>query len=1492
MVDSRYLLSHPQKRIYFAELAHPYTPMHNVCGFTLQPASINKDFLLASVQTFVQRHEGIRLRLELNESKEVMQYISPIPESPAALEEVDFSGESDPWEAFQQWAREQARIPQALLGQSLYSFTFVKIHDGLQGLFMKFHHILSDGWSIALTREIWETYAAHLEGKICTPEEQLPAPSYIGYLDREKQYLDSPRCGEDRQFWLERLNNLPEALWPLHQEEPFADCIEYVELEEGLSQHIRERASEAGASLNDYFIAAAFLYLHRLTQRKDIVLCTPVLNRSGRKEKQAFGMYISTMPVRIRLDGVQSWSELLDSVRNELRACFFHQKYPLDKLAQDIGSNPKVIDQILQVCVNYNNSSLANEYTREVFNGCSPHSLHMLVNEWSEAGRIGIEFRYSSKDHTTKMVQHFITLLEAVAGDPLIGLADAELLTAADKRQLLYGFNDTALDYPGSKTIHQLFEEQAERTPDRPALVFGGRSVTYRQLNGQANRLAGLLREQGVKPDTIVGIMTDRSPEMIAGLYAILKAGGAYLPIDPGYPAERIRYLLEDSGAELLLVQPHLRERTGFEGLKLDLDWQEGGELPAANLQPVNRSDDLAYVIYTSGSTGKPKGVMIEHRSVLNFIHGMLEKLPVSDCRSILTVTTLSFDIFVLETLLPLSAGLCVILANEAEATDSRLLDPLVNACQADLLQTTPSRMALLLGGGETSWLRQLRVILLGGEPLPPRLLERLKRETGARLFNMYGPTETTVWSALEEVTAASQITIGRPIANTSLLILNADRQLQPAGVAGEICIAGDGLARGYWRRPELTAEKFVEHPYAPGRRMYRTGDLARWLPDGRVEHLGRMDDQMKIRGFRIEAGEVEEALLSHEAVKEAAVAVHRNDEGEEMLCAYFVTAADSFGAEGDSREALTYDLWRSYLSTRLPYYMIPSSFTQLAQMPLTPNGKTDRKALPAPVQTARKTAFAGPRNEEEAVLTEVWERVLSQTGIGIYDHFFESGGSSLKFAQVAVQLSRRGFHVSMEDMFQYQTIEQLARHVSRMKERKRDEEAESARVPLHPNIAYSLSYPTESGKRLWGDCKLVRYPYRLEPEWVRQALRILLERHDALRLRSTLAEEGWIQTVERCGELLPFELVEMACVSEEERLELTLQKVRAAENRIYLDGELPIRLVLFDYGAGASSELACCIHHFCYDQVSLETFMNDFCQLLRQHREGCPLLLPPAGSSYKEFADAMQQYTESEACLKQFTYWRQLTDQEGFEIPLDYPEEQCVVWSPRYHMDRIDMKETMKWLDGYTRQHHLQLHDLLLAAFMRSYRKWSGQDKLVMNLFDTGRYPYAPDLELSGTMGWIASKYPVRFSIDASHSALESLFAIAEQKRQVPKDNSYGLLRYCHSDAGIRAEMAEIPEPQVNFNFLGQAAEKKQDEAGEIEVVDLPKREEQQENRLIGNYLSVGSSLDGETLNVGWYYVDKLHEVGTIERLAELFRDELSEATLAMQAGSTLTRR
>jgi amino acid adenylation domain-containing protein len=798
-----------------------------------------------------------------------------------------------------------------------------------------------------------------------------------------------------------------------------------------LTGSLRTLAQREGTTLFMVLLSGFTALLWKYTGQTDILIGTPAANRSRREVEDLIGLFLNMLVLRTDLGGDPSFSHLLGRVRQTALEAYDHQDMPFEQLVEELQpKRDRSRSPLFQVVFALQNVpstplQLSGLEVRplEVSTATSKFDLSVAVTEAPDGMFATWEYNTDIYEGETveRMAGHYVGLLESAVAEPGRALSGLSMLAEPERRQICQEWNQTGKDPGPIQRIDQLVEAQAARGPERIALVFAGQSLGYAELNGRANQLAHRLRSLGVGPETLVAISIGRSLEMVIAVLGVLKAGGAYVPVDPSYPHERLAMLLADSGAKVLLTEEKLAGKLPAHQARtlcLDSEWASIAQNPATNLELPLEPTGLAYVIYTSGSTGRPKGVQITHRAVVNFLRSMSVEPGMTPDDVLLAVTSLSFDIAGLELFLPLSLGAKVVIASqEASANGAELLG-LLSGCQPTVMQATPVTWRLLLGAG---WSGSARLkILCGGEAMPRELAAALLAK-GKEVWNMYGPTETTIWSTLCRVSPREgSVSIGRPIANTQVYVLDHHLQPVPVGVPGELYIGGLGLARGYLKRPELTAERFVRNPFSddPKERLYKTGDSVRYRPDGNLEFYGRLDDQVKVRGYRIELGEVESALKLHPQVKEAVVVVRPDGTGENRLIAYLVMQDPSALAE-----------LSGFLRTKLPAYMAPAVFVPIPSFPVTPNGKVDRRALPepAPVRPQLAVEFAPPRNPLEELLARTYATVLGLDRVGIHDNFFELGGASLSSLQITANLHETGVPIPPAWIFEHQTIAELA---------------------------------------------------------------------------------------------------------------------------------------------------------------------------------------------------------------------------------------------------------------------------------------------------------------------------------------------------------------------------------------------------------------------------------------------------------------------------------
>jgi len=1053
-------LSYGQQALWFLHQLLPDEISFNVAGAIRILGDLDIPALENAFKQVVARHESLRSTFHVLEGEPVQKTHKAV-DGFFQVEDATSWGDDDLHQILLQKAHQPFDLEN---GPVLRALLFKRKEQSEHILLLSMDHIITDFWSMTiLARELLVLYEGYKTGR----EISLPSLSarYSDYVNWQNGMLASPQGEELWEYWQSELSGeLPALNLPMDRPrtalQTYRGDSRYLLMGGGLNHQLKVLAQEQGVTLFMTLLAAFQTLLHRYSNQEQFLVGSVTAGRSHSELTDLVGYFINPIALRADFSETLTFNEVLQRVQKTVLGAFEHQDYPPALLAKRLGiqrdsSRPPLfetmfifqkaqdveIQALSPFALGINDASMeAGGLTLEsIALGGEPaqFDLTMMVAETEQGLAVALQYNIDLFDATTiqRMLEHFHSLLQEIVSDPYKPVSTYSLLTKKERQQLLVDWNQTQAGYPRELCIHELIQEQVERTPDAIAVQFGDEGLTYQELDKRSDDLANILVSQGVEPGTLAGIFVNRSIEMLVGIMGVLKAGGAYLPLDPFFPSDRLAFMVEDSGVSVILTLTDLQSELPENKAEIIcLDALE--QVPERNEKSkFAKPDDLAYVIYTSGSTGKPKGVQIHHQAVVNFLCSMRENLEITAADTLLAVTTLSFDIAVLELLLPLTVGAKVVIASFEDAVDGVLLADALQNTNATFLQATPASWRLLL---EAGWQGKGDLkILCGGDALTTDLAERLL-ERGAQLWNLYGPTETTIWSTLYQVTSTSNqgisntIPIGRPITNTQIYILDANLQPVPIGVIGDMYISGDGVSRGYLNRAELTAERFIQNPFDTTSIIYKTGDLARYLPDGNIEFFGRSDQQVKVRGFRIETGEVEVALAAHPFVQQAVVVAWRERSSDASLVAYVVAAE----GEADADPAQL----REFLRQKLPEYMLPSIFVNLDSLPLTPNRKVDRKALPKPEQVRPdlKAPFVAPRTPLESELAEICAQVLeleNQNGVsavGVHDNFFDLGGHSLLGTRLVFLLREKygleAAQLPLRALFEQPTVANLAR--------------------------------------------------------------------------------------------------------------------------------------------------------------------------------------------------------------------------------------------------------------------------------------------------------------------------------------------------------------------------------------------------------------------------------------------------------------------------------
>src|SRR5215213_7151460 len=1053
--------SFAQQRLWLLQQLEPEDTSYNIHRAIRVKGSLDAGALQKALGAIVARQEALRTTFAVVDGSP-LQVISPALEVPLPVEDLSSLPGAEREEAVQQWVHEAAREPFDLERGPLFRAGLLRLGEEEHVLLVTMHHVVSDGWSLGVFwRELGALYEAFVRGEPSPLEE--PPVQYADYALWQRRWLTGEVLGEQLGYWKDQLADVGSLELPTDHPRPAVrahlGARQELALPESLTRSLKELSRQEGTTLFMVLLGAFQVLLARYSGQEDIAVGSPIAGRNQAETEELIGFFVNTLVMRTDLSGDPSFREVLSRVREVALGAYDHQDLPFEKLVEELQPERDLsrvpLSQVFFALQNVPREDLKlpnlTLERQNVAGGTVKFDLSLFLFEEDQGLKGRLVYNADLFDDPTieRMLGHLQTLLRGIVEDPDQHLSDLPLLSEAERHQLLFEWNDTRAEYPEDRCVHELFEERARRTPDAVALIFEERQLTYRELDRRANQLAHHLRALGVGPDVLVGICIERSLEMAVGLLGILKAGGSYVPLDPSYPASRLKFILRDTQAPVLLTQERLVEglpdKSRTKVVRLDADWPVIARKAEENLTSRATADNLAYVIYTSGSTGQPKGVMIEHRALSSYVAAAIAAYEITATDRVLQFASLSFDASVEEIFPSLTCGSTLVLRSD------RMVDSMqrfVRECSEraisvlDLPTAFWHELVLAFESEGLTLPPSVRLVIIGGEKVLSERVAQWHAHTArtarpARMINTYGPTEATVVATLCELRPGAshdlvpqdEVPIGRPLGNALIYILDGSLNPLPIGVPGELHVGGSGLARGYVNRPELTSERFIPDPFSdvPEARLYKTGDIARWRGDGNIEFLGRLDDQVKIRGFRVEPAEVEAVLGQHPALRGTAVLARTGASGGERLVAYVVPHRRP---EPTAREL------GGYLKERLPEYMVPSTFVTLDSLPLTPSGKVDRRSLPAPglSDIRAENVYAEPRTPAEEQLVEIWEEILGLERVGIHDNFFELGGHSLLATQVVSRLNRHfGVELPLRVLFEDSTIEGLALAVTQM---------------------------------------------------------------------------------------------------------------------------------------------------------------------------------------------------------------------------------------------------------------------------------------------------------------------------------------------------------------------------------------------------------------------------------------------------------------------------
>ncbi|MGS0897539.1 amino acid adenylation domain-containing protein, partial [Burkholderia stagnalis] len=1488
-------LSHAQQRLWFLWNLQPESRAYHIDGALKLTGDLDLDALRGSFDALVVRHESLRTTFVARADGRAVQTIAAPDLARCDFRMADLADRGDRDDALAAWAASLTSEPFDLTAGPLLRIGVARLSADEHVLVVVMHHIVSDGWSIGvLLREFVDGYRARATGD-ADPQPALPI-QYADYAVWQRRWLEAGEQARQLEYWRARLGGEQPVL-ALPTDRPrqvlgaYRAASETVQLPATLSDALHRAARRHNVTPFMLLLAAFDVLLHRYSGETDVRVGVPVANRHHHETAGLIGFFVNTQVLQAELDGRTTLAALLDQVRTRALEAQTHQDLPFDVLVDALQPERSLSHTpLFQVVFNHQRSDYRmldrlpglsiDPY--DLGEGAAQFELALNTEEAVD-GVLSVSLRYARELFDARTMarfgRHYVRVLESLTGDLNRSVDEIDLLGEAGRDELLtWGRNDIA--YPRSIPVHERIHAHARSTPGAIAVVFGDASLTYAELDERSNRLAHRLAKRGVGPEVRVGIAVERSLEMIVGLLAILKAGGAYVPLDPDYPRDRLSYMIADSGISLLLTHGAVRNALPVPAALdvLELDTLDVSSEPATAPAVRVASDNLAYVIYTSGSTGRPKGAQLAHRNVARLLDATEPWFGFGPSDVWTMFHSFAFDFSVWEIFGALCHGGRLVVVPFAVSRAPEEFVELLRRERVTVLNQTPSafRQLMKVPGLYDGEPLSLREVIFGGEALEPRTLRPWIERFGdanPRLVNMYGITETTVHVTYRPIGAADLdegvSPVGRRIPDLGVYVLDAQRNLAPVGVTGELYVGGSGVARGYLNRAALTAERFVPDPFADdGARLYRTGDLARWTAEGALEYLGRIDHQVKIRGFRIELGEIDAQLLTQAGVREAVTLAQEGPSGTRLVS--YVTAKT--GHVADARTL------REGLSSMLPDYMVPAAIVVLDELPLTANGKVDRKALPAP-EFESSAEYEVPTGDAEEALAALWRDVLGVERVGRQDNFFELGGDSILSLQIVARARDTGWKITPRQMFERQTIALLGSVARRVDEQATHEVAvEQGNVPLLPIQSWFFETPM-ANRHHWNQAVLLKGAQSVDRDALGRGLEAIVAHHGALRLRYTQDETGaWHQGYAAdaaSGSLLwernASDATQIAALCDEAQRSLNLT-----------DGPL-LRALLIRLPDG-DWRLLLAIHHLAVDGVSWRILLDDLQSTYGQALAGGSIKLPSNGTTYQGWAERVESRAGGTEVRGELAYWRDVVDAPS-RIPVDHRTGSSTIADLRHVSRQLDADATRRLLQDVPSAYRTQINDVLLTALGRALCGWTGTEAIRIDLEGHGREDLFDDVDLSRTVGWFTSLYPVK--LEPQGEPGDALKRVKESLRNVPQRGlGFGLLKYLGTDSD-RAALSDATPSSVVFNYLGQFDRSFASETGWQPAEEASGRAQDPDSS-VTHELSISAKVFDGTLSISLSYSGARHDEATVAGLLDAYLSELHALIAHCTSGAT----
>jgi surfactin family lipopeptide synthetase A len=1461
-------LSFPQKRIYYFQEINKASIAYNTPVAFRLTGTVDVPQLETCIRELVRRHEVLRMRFYMKGTP----HCSVQEQVPFKLEHTHCLPEALPA------TLRSLVLPFDLATGPLFRIGLLQTAEQDYVLFMDFHHIITDGLSIYhFIKELTTLY----EGAALPP----PGTAYTDYIYWERERLSTAAMQQHAAFWQQQLGDeLPLLELPTDFKRPpvfsgkggklafrFSDAI---------VRQLKALAAANDCSLHVLLLTVYHIWLSKYTGQEDLAIGIPVAGRPHPDLRNLQGMFVNNVVFRSVSNGEDPFTAYLAKVKQQMQEALEHQDYPFDELAgslryrRDAGRNPLFDTMFIYQNMGMPRGTGSFQIERYFFDpGLSKFDLSMEIFEEGEQLSYHIEYAGDlfKKETIEKLQASFERLLRQAIAKPAEKIAALSLLSEEEFDRYIRQFNDTARPYPADKTVQQLFKEQALGTPGNIAIEYNGATISYQELDQQSDRLAVFLKGQGIGPNSITGILLNRSPELLVSMLGVLKAGGCYMPIETELPAERIKGLLCDSGCRLLITStaslPLLQNASGFKGQILNINettWHTAGAA-----QPDNSAapTDLAYILYTSGTTGKPKGVMISHRSLINYVHWAIQAYVQQGPAAFPLYTSISFDLTLTSIFVPLLSGNRIVIYEQAG--QEVLLEKVLLDNKVDIVKLTPSHLKLIRNkqAAFSAGTSRVRKWIVGGEELTAQLAREIWHQFDGKteILNEYGPTEATVGCmiyAFREEDGWQTVPIGVPISNNQVYILDKYGQPLPEGVRGELYISGDSLAQGYLFNEKLSAERFVPNPFIPGTKMYKTGDVAVRLPGGLLEFIGRNDRQLKLNGFRIELAEIEQRLMAHPDITEALARVMRNEKGEPYVTAYYKSGALSEKAV------------RDHLSAALPYYMVPACLLQISEVPLTKNGKVDVDALPLPAPKEREPGRITWSNDMERILAAAWRQVLGATDPGPDDNFFDQGGDSIKAVQLSSWLLNEGIALDVKHILTYPSIEQLATLAVPADKAPRYEQGMiTGEKGLSPIESWFFQQAFKN-PGFYNQSVLLRLARPLDVGILQAAFRALIAHHPALRMNYQPAGNTLFFNNALLDKDLPIATYVMEAESTE-RLAAACQTLKGGFD--ITNGPL-LKAALIQDTPGAPL-LFITAHHLAVDGISWRILLDDLRTACRALENKTPLQLPPKTASLLDWEQALAAHVNAADPAAESAYWQQ--QEIPFAIPLDteIPAGEWIVANTGLLTAKLDREQTQFMIREAYERYKTNVPVLLNTALVLSLHEWTGLEQFVVEQENHGRH--LEQVDVSRTLGWFTVMHPLRLRFHPGGIADQ----IREVKEQIAAIPAYGIGYGAWKYAGGQA-LSPAPA-EIRLNYLGQFDREFDNDLFSYQHLDHG-HESAPENAVTAR-LEINAMVAGGELRITMHYNTKAHRESTMQRLIGLLTGNLERILQHISSGNEI---